>query len=170
METLFKNVARLSWLCASLAKALIGLSILLVIADVTVRNMGMRTMTWAISATEYSLLYITFLSMPWLVRTRGHVFVVFLRSLVSPSAQRVLELGVYLLCLILSVYLGWVALGSLSSALATGSFESRTFDMPKWLILLPIMIGFFLSALEWLAYLLTPASLYTVSVEDLEGM
>lgn len=170
METLFKNVARLSWLCASVAKALIGLSIIMVIADVTVRNMGMRPMTWAISATEYSLLYITFLSMPWLVRTRGHVFVVFLRSTFSPSLQRVLEIGVYLLCLILCIYLGFVALGSLSSALATGSFESRTFDMPKWLILLPIVIGFFLSALEWLAFLLTPASLYTVSAEDLEGL
>lgn len=170
MDRFFDIVGHLSWLCASVAKLLIGAVILLVVADVVARNMGLKAMTWAISASEYSLLYITFLAMPWLVRIKGHVFVVFLRALFPPAVQRLLEKLVYLICIALCLYLGWVAWASMITALEKGSFESRTFDMPKWAIFLPICLGFGLSALEWLRFLITPASIYDASPLDAEGI
>lgn len=170
MDRFFDVVGYLSWLCASAAKLLIGVLILLVVADVVARNLGLKAMTWAISASEYSLLYITFLSMPWLVRNKGHVFVVFLRALFPPAVQRLLEKLVYLICLALCLYLGWVAWSSMMAAIDKGSFESRTFDMPKWAILLPICVGFGLSALEWLRFLITPASIYDASPLEAEGI
>ena len=170
MDRFFDVIGTLSWLCASLAKLLIGTLILLVVADVLARNLGMKAMTWAISASEYSLLYITFLAMPWLVRMKGHVFVVFLRALFPPAIQRLLEKLVYVTCIALCLYLGWVAWVSMAGAWQKGSFESRTFDMPKWAIFLPICVGFGLSALEWLRYLITPASIYDASPLDAEGI
>jgi len=170
MDRFFDIVGYLSWLCASAAKLLIGAVILLVVADVVARNMGLKAMTWAISASEYSLLYITFLAMPWLVRIKGHVFVVFLRALFPLPVQRLLEKLVYLTCILLCLYLGWVAWASMATAIQKGSFESRTFDMPKWAIFLPIFLGFALSALEWLRFLLTPASLYDANPLEAEGI
>ena len=170
MHAFFDFIGRLSWLCVALAKLLIGIVILLVIADVVARNFGLKAMTWAISATEYSLLYITFLSMPWLVRIKGHVFVTFLRALFPPSLQVALEKLVYVTCIGLCLYLGYVALDQLVEALAKGSFESRTFDMPKWAIYLPILTGFALAALEWLRYLLTPDSIYDADPLEAEGL
>ena len=170
MDRFFDAVGYLSWLCASAAKLLIGAVILLVVADVVARNLGLKAMTWAISASEYSLLYITFLAMPWLVRIRGHVFVVFLRALFPLPVQRLLEKLVYLTCILLCLYLGWVAWSSMMTAIQKGSFESRTFDMPKWAIFLPIFLGFALSALEWLRFLLTPVSLYDANPLEAEGV
>lgn len=54
------------------------------------------------------------------------------------------------------------------TALEKGSFESRTFDMPKWAIFLPIFLGFAMSALEWLRFLITPASIYDACPPDAE--
>ncbi|MFD1795186.1 TRAP transporter small permease [Paracoccus aurantiacus] len=170
MDRLFEYTGYLSWLLVSVAKVMIGVVILLVIADVAARNFGLRAMTWAISATEYSLLYITFLSMPWLVRIRGHVFVTFLRALFPPKAQRLLETLVYLTCLGLCLYLGYVAFDQMMAAIAKRSFESRTFDMPKWAIYLPVFLGFALSAVEWLRFLLAPVSIYDAGPLDAEGL
>ena len=170
MERFFDIVGWLSWACASAAKLLIGAVILMVVADVAVRNLGLKALTWGISASEYSLLYITFLAMPWLVRNKGHVFVVFLRALFPPAVQRLLEKLVYLTCIALCLYLGWVAWSSMMIAWHKGSFESRTFDMPKWAIYLPICVGFGLSALEWLRFLITPASIYDVNPLEAEGI
>lgn len=170
MQAFFDFIGRISWLCASAAKLLIGVVILMVIADVVARNFGWRAMTWAISATEYSLLYITFLSMPWLVRIKGHVFVIFLRALFPPAAKKALEVAVYIVCIGLCLYLGYITATAIAEALARGSFESRTFDMPRWAILLPILIGFVLSALEWLRYLMTSDSIYNANVLETEGL
>ena len=52
MDRFFDVVGTLSWLCASLAKLLIGAVILLVVADVVARNLGLKAMTWAISASS----------------------------------------------------------------------------------------------------------------------
>ena len=84
--------------------------------------------------------------------------------------KRLLEKLVYLTCILLCLYLGWVAWASMATAIQKGSFESRTFDMPKWAIFLPIFLGFALSALEWLRFLLTPASLYDANPLEAEGI
>ena len=170
MDRFFDVVGTLSWLCASIAKLLIGAVILLGVAEGVARNLGLKAMTWAISASEYSLLYITFLAMPWLVRNKGHVFVVFLRALFPAAIQRLLEKLVYLTCIRLCVYPAWVAGSLMVTAWQKGSFESRTFDLPKWAIYLPICIGFGLSALEWLRFLITPASIYDVNPLEAEGI
>jgi len=170
MNLIFDLSGKLAWALASLAKLMIGTMILLVVADVAVRNLGWRPMTWAVSASEYILMYVAFLAMPWLVRIKGHVFVEFLRFLLPSQAKRVLEKIVYLTSVILCLYLGWIALNSFLLAIERGTYEMRTFDMPKWAVFLPIMTGFFLSAVEWLRYLMGSDSLYNRDPLEVEGM
>lgn len=170
MTTFFDVVGRVSWLMAMLAKCLIGLLIVLVVSDVLARNLGMRALTWAISASEYSLLYLTFLAMPWLVRNKGHVFVIFLRGFFGPRGKAVLEKIVYLACILLCLYLGYIAASSCWLALQKGTYETRTFDMPKWAVFLPMMLAFWVSALEWLRFLITPLSMYDVDPTEVEGI
>ncbi|MFV0491527.1 MAG: TRAP transporter small permease [Pseudorhodobacter sp.] len=170
MTTFFDFVGRISWFLAAVAKCLIGLLIVLVVSDVLVRNMGMRALTWAISASEYCLLYLTFLAMPWLVRNKGHVFVIFLRGFFGPRGKIILEKLVYLSCISLCLYLGYIAISSFFLAVERGTFETRTFDMPKWAVFLPMMLGFGLSALEWLRFLITPISMYDIDPTEMEGI
>lgn len=155
---------------AALAKILLGLMILVVVADVAVRNLGFRPLSWAVSLSEYILLYAAFAPMPWLVRSKGHVFVEFLRNALPIPARAALEKLVYLTCVGLCIYLGSIALISLLDAVASGDYETRSFDMPKWGVFLPITIAFFLSALEWLRYLFGFDTLYNLDPLEVEGL
>jgi TRAP-type C4-dicarboxylate transport system permease small subunit len=154
MNLVFYVSGRLCWVLAVIARLLVGLLVLLVVTDVAVRNAGLRPLAWAVNTSEFFLLYITFLAMPWLVRQKGHVFVLFIRVFLSPLIQKWLAKLVYLACIGLCLYLGNVALNSLLRAIARGSYEMRTFDIPHWVIYAPMVLAFGLSALEWLRYLL----------------
>lgn len=170
MDRLFDWTGRVSFALVVVTKLLLAAIVVLVVADVVVRNLGLRPIPWAVSAAEYSLLYAAFLPMPWLVRTRGHVFVEFLRKALPPVAQRVLEKAVYVACVALCLYLGGYALAGLAAAWADGAYETRTFDMPQWLVLLPVTLGFLMSALEWLRFLAGRASLYDIDPLEMEGL
>lgn len=170
MKALFDLSGGLSAALAGVVRVLIALMIIIVISDVAMRNLGFRPLSWAISVSEYILLYSAFLPMPWLVRTKGHVFVEFLRNAMPSGARNLLEKLVYLTCIVLCLYLGSIALTSALDALSTGDYETRTFDMPKWAVFLPMIIGFFLSAVEWLRYLMGFDTLYNLNPLEVEGL
>ena len=170
MGNFFKLVGWLSLALASLVKLILAAIVIEVVSDVVLRNLNYRPISWGVSATEYGLLYSAFLPMPWLVHTKGHVFVEFLRRALPQGGRLILEKLVYALCIALCLYLTWYAFGAFLGALKTGAYETKTFDMPKWLIFLPISVGFFLSALEWTRYILGHDSLYDVDPLEREGL
>jgi TRAP-type C4-dicarboxylate transport system permease small subunit len=76
------------------------------------------------------------------------------------GGRLVLEKLIYLLCIAICLYLGWFCLDLGIRAISTGDFDSRSFDLPRWLIYLPMVIGFFVAAVEFVRYLIGPASMY----------
>lgn len=168
MTRLFDWSQRVAAALGHLAKALLALIVLLVSADVLARNAG-YSLVWGASLTEYLLVYVTFLPMPALVRGKGHVCADFVRRALPGWLRRVVERAVYALCIAICVYLGAVALGSLVETARSGAYEVRTFDMPRWLIYLPMVIGLWLSAIEFLRYLFGLDSLYGGDPAAAEG-
>ena len=169
MKSFFDLSGRLSWLMSVCARLLIGALVVLVVADVAVRNAGLRPLAWAVNTSEFFLLYITFLSMPWLVRQKGHVFVEFLRVVLPDRAKLVLARVIYFACLVLCLYLAWVAGKSFALAIARGTYEMRTFDIPKWVVFAPMIAAFVLSSVEWLRYLLGYDDFYDRDILDVGG-
>lgn len=169
MKTLFDLSGRLCWLLMSLARGLIGALVLLVVSDVVVRNLGMKPLGWAVNTSELFLLYITFLAMPWLVRQKGHVFVEFLRVALSPAMRLVLARVVYAACVVLCLYLASVAASSMVQAILRGTYEMRTFDIPKWVVFFPMVLAFTLSAVEWLRFLLGHDDFYDRDLMEVGG-
>jgi len=169
MKSLFDLSGRVSWLLSVGARLLIGALVLLVVADVAVRNAGLRPLAWAVNTSEFFLLYITFLSMPWLVRQKGHVFVEFLRVVLPQGAKAMLARVIYFSCVVLCLYLAWVAGKSLVLAIERGTYEMRTFDIPKWVVFAPIVTAFVLSAVEWLRFLLGYDDFYDRDILDVGG-
>ena len=169
MNLLFDLTGRASQLLAIAARILIGALVLLVVADVAVRNIGLRPLGWAVNTSEFFLLYVTFLSMPWLIRTKGHVFVEFLRIALPASAKRVMARIVYVGCMVLCLYLGWVALNSMILSIQRGTYEMRTFDIPKWVVFAPMVAAFGLSALEWLRFALGYDDMYDRDLMEVGG-
>ena len=169
MRAFFAILGRLGHALSRLTMLLLALLVIVVVADVVVRTLGLRPLAWASSTAEYILLYAAFLPMPALVRNKGHVFVEFLRAPMTAPLRRVCAVLVYAVCVAICAYLGWVAATSGIAAWREGSYETRTFDMPKWLVYLPIATGFLLSAFEWLRFLLGSDSLYDVDPLTREG-
>lgn len=169
MNLLFAAVGRASQALAWLTMILIGFLVVLVTADVVVRSVGLRPLAWAPSTAEYLLLYACFLPMPALVRGKGHVFVEFLRAAMPGTLKRICEVAVYLTCIAICAYLGWVAFDQALVSWREGSYETRTFDMPKWLVYAPMVLGFWLSVIEWLRYLMGHDSLYDIDPLSMEG-
>ena len=169
MDRLFDVSERIGNVLAIAAKVIVGLMVCLVAADVTARNLS-RSLVWSVSLVEYLMVYMTFLAMPALVRTKGHVCADFIRMSLPPRVQAVLERFVYLLCLSLCIYLAIVASRVCLESLASGSYDVRTFDMPRWLIFLPMVLGLWLSALEFLRYLLGRDSIYAIAAADRESL
>jgi TRAP-type C4-dicarboxylate transport system permease small subunit len=168
MNRVFDASGRVSLVLAVITKLMLGAIVLLVTADVAARNLA-RPLAWSVSLTEYLLIYVTFLPMPALVRGKGHVCADFVRTYLPVSIRRVLESAVYVLCVAICLYLGWVAFASLIDSVRTGAYDVRTFDMPRWLIFLPMVIGLWLSALEFLRYLLGRDSIYALDIREMEG-
>ena len=169
MSLVYGAVERLGRWLSRLTMVLLGILVVLVVADVTVRTLGLRPLSWASSTAEYILLYAAFLPMPYLVRHRGHVFVEFLRAPMSQKVKRTVERLVYVVCIVICAYLGWVATKSGWAAWQEGSYETRTYDMPKWLVYLPMALGFWLATLEWLRFLTGTDSLYNIDPLKMDG-
>ncbi len=168
MNRVFDVSARVALALAVITKLLLATVVLLVTADVVARNFA-RPLAWSVSLTEYLLIYVAFLPIPALVRGKGHVCADFVRASLPLAIRRLVERGVYLLCIAICLYLGWVAFDGFADSVRTGSYDVRTFDMPRWLIFLPMVIGMWLSALEFLRYLLGPDSIYALDPRDMEG-
>jgi TRAP-type C4-dicarboxylate transport system permease small subunit len=83
--------------------------------------------------------------------------------------RRWLEISVYVICLVICAYLAWIAGARVVETLRTGAYETRTFDMPQWLIYLPMAVGLGLSTLEWLRFLLGHDSMYDIDASSMEG-
>ena len=168
MDALFALSGRVARALGALTKLLLAAIVLLVCADVAARNFA-RPLAWGVSITEYLLIYIAFLPMPLLVREKGHVCADFARRALPAAMRAMVERAVYLLCLALCLYLGAVAWRSAHAAWGSGAYDVRTFDMPRWLIFAPIVLGLWLSALEFLRYVLGRDSLYAESAAEIEG-
>lgn len=168
MKTLFVASERISQLLLVISKLLLALIVVLVAADVVARNLA-RSLVWSVSFTEYLMIYMAFLPMPGLVRGKGHVCADFIRTSLPRAVRRIVERVVYVLCIAICLYLGWVGFESLLTSLRSGAYDVRTFDMPRWLIYLPMVIGMGLSAIEFLRYLVGSDSIYAVDVIEMEG-
>lgn len=168
MDALFVASGRIARALAFVTQLLLAAIVLLVCADVAARNFG-RPLAWGVSLTEYGLIYIGFLPMPFLVREKGHVCADFIRTALPAALRAAVERGVYGLCLALCLYLGGVAFESARAGLAAGSYDVRTFDMPRVLIFAPMVLGLWLSAIEFLRYVLGRDSIYAIAARDMEG-
>ena len=87
-------------LLAVLAGILLALMALAIVVDVVMRNLGFQPPGHTLALTEYSLLYITMLAAPWLVRAKGHVHIELLTAAVGPRTRLWLARLVAALCVL----------------------------------------------------------------------
>ncbi|MGQ7794564.1 TRAP transporter small permease [Faunimonas sp. B44] len=134
-----------------------------ILVDVVARNLGVRGVAHTYALVEYGLLLITILGSPWLIRTRGHIFVEIVFHALPPAAQRALSTLVCLVCVVVCLVLFAYSLGETVSAFRRGVMETRSFDFPRWIPLSVFPAGFLLMAVEFLRILLGRDHLHPVA-------
>lgn len=93
---------------ASGGTLVMGFVIVVITVEIVSRYFFNRPFTWTVEVTEYSLLWITFLSAAWVLKKEGHVVTDLVLGRVSPRAQRALNIFTSTIatcvCLILTFY------------------------------------------------------------------
>jgi TRAP-type C4-dicarboxylate transport system permease small subunit len=139
---------------AVLAGAVIGLAFVMIVIDVGMRFVGLQPPAHTVAVVEYILLYFTLFSAPYLVRTKGHVYIDVITMRLPAPVRRLVEKLAYVICILGSLTFAYIAWNLLIDAFYAHSFDERSIDIPTWLLYLPMPLSFFLVATEFIRYLL----------------
>ncbi|WP_376877982.1 TRAP transporter small permease [Albirhodobacter sp. R86504] len=149
---------------------LIVMIVLTVTYDVFSRNLGWTMAIWAVNSVEYAMLHVTFLCLPYLVMTRGHVCVEVVLSYLSKPVRKTWETVLQILAAVICFYLAWHSGKSFFKVLMDGSYEVRSFDAPMWMLFFSMPLGFGFGGAQFLAFLARGESFYGAPPEAHAGL
>lgn len=138
---------------AWVAGALLALMFFAIVVDVVLRNLGFQSSAHLFSFTEYALLMVPCFGAPWLVRERGHVFVEIGLNALPQGLRRHWVVGVGLVCIAICLVLAWYGGEVTLRNYMKNDIDMRSFDMPRWLLVVCIPLSFFFMATEFARHL-----------------
>lgn len=143
-------LAALAWLGC----ALLMLMMLVIVADVALRNLAIaglpRGLAWSNEVSEFLLYLITMCVAPWLLRQGQHIRVdIVLQALPKPLAWALEWLGdaIGLAC---CLFIAWYSARAALDSYAAGSLNIKTLVTPEWWSLAPLPLVFVLLSIEML--------------------
>jgi TRAP-type transport system small permease protein len=149
-------MARLSRLIGRLLDLMMGLSCLLIlammliiVADVGLRNLGGRGLPWSNEISEDILYLVTLLAGPWLLRQSQHIRVDILLRALPPKVAWQLEWVSDLCGLACCLYFVWYGWQVTAASYATGAVSIKTLVMPEWWLLAPLPLAFLVFSIEF---------------------
>jgi TRAP-type C4-dicarboxylate transport system permease small subunit len=122
--------------------------------DVLIRNLGRQPSAHFFTLSEYALLLIPCLGAPWLVREKGHVYIEILLMHLRPAYRRHLSLVIGLACIAICLTLAWFGLQVTVQDWEQANKDVRSFDAPRWAIVMWVPLSFLLMATEFARFLL----------------
>ncbi len=123
--------------------------LMLICADVFVRNLWRGSIAWANEFSEYALYLMTLLAAPWLLNKGQHIRVDLLLRALPGRLAWLMEWAVDLSGLGCSLMLAWYGWASVRDSMATGALTMKTVAMPEWWLIVPLPLVFLLMALEF---------------------
>ncbi len=133
----------------------------LVVADVSGRELFGSSFRFTIATVEYAMLYMTMFAAPWLMRTNGHVYIEALITRLPNKIRNVLEKIVYIVGAAACFIFAASASQMFFQRIASGELDIRSIDIPGWVIFAPMPICFAMVAFEFLRFLFGPNSMWS---------
>jgi len=150
MTRLSALLGRLFGLLAVVAALILLAMVVLVTADIVLRNTARTGFAWANEITEYALYLITLLTAPWLLRRGQHVRIDMALVLVPPRLAWMMEAAADIIGLAASLVLIWYGSVMTAQSARLGSLTIKNLVFPEWWLLWPLPICFALLALEFI--------------------
>ena len=149
MTKLSSHFGRLFDLLVAIAALTLLAMVVLVTADIVLRNTLRTGFAWANEITEYALYIITLLTAPWLLRRGQHVRIDMALVLVPPRVAWVLEAAADILGFAASLALVWYGAVMTVQSARLGAFTIKNLVFPEWWLLWPLPLCFALLAIEF---------------------
>ena len=132
----------------------VGLMMVAIVYYTSFRALGIHYNTYAFVFIEYGFIYILMLGGPWLVRTRGHIYIELLTAAVPAGVRNVLSRSVAALCVLVCLALAWY-----TGVLAVDDFTANRYDelraqlnIKLWIIIGSMPVGFGLMGIEFVRF------------------
>lgn len=138
----------------------VAVILLLVLIDVTSRELFGNSLRFAIPIVEYGLLYFAMFAAPYLVRQKGHVYVEAAVSQLPAGGRRVAEKLAYLVCIIATGIFAYISFDIFFDRIGGTQLDIRGISFPNWIIIAPLGPCYALVATEFLRYLVGRDSYY----------
>jgi TRAP-type C4-dicarboxylate transport system permease small subunit len=145
---------------ALLAGMLMVAMMAMIVLDVILRNLGYQSSAHFFTFTEYFLLLIPLLGAPWLVREKGHIYIELLVVALGAAARRRLLRLILLISLAVCAVLAWYGGVITLQNFVQDEKDVRSFDMPRWMLMLGMPLSFGMMALEFMRLLVRGESPY----------
>lgn len=148
----------------------IFIAVVLIVLDVGMRITGLDPLVFILTTVEYILLYFTMLAAPWLVRIKGHVFIDAVTQFMPPSVKKVIAKIVYLACIIASSIYCYQLVILFVEAVRSGELDMRSYEIPIWILFVPMPLCFFMCAMEFIRYLIGIDDMYSTALSERESV
>lgn len=130
------------------ALTLLG-AVLLVSADILLRNLTRTGFAWANEISEYALFFITVLTAPWLLRRGQHIRLDLLLAAVPARLAWLMEAAADLVGFAVCAVLIRYSLIMTLDSHRLGSITIKNLVFPEWWVLVPLPACFILLAIEF---------------------
>ena len=155
---------------ARLSGILIFFAFVMIVVDVLMRITGLEPFIFIMTTFEYILLWFTMLAAPYLLRIKGHVFIDAVTQFLPSLLKKIVAKIVYLLCIIGCCIYGYHLLGLLVEAIQSGELDMRSYEVPIWLLFVPMPLCFFLCVIEFMRFLFGVDDMYSQSIQERENV
>ncbi|MFZ1884336.1 MAG: TRAP transporter small permease [Rhodoplanes sp.] len=149
MQRLSAAFERLLNALAVVAALVLLAMVILVTADIVLRNLTRTGFPWSNEVSEYALYLITLMTAPWLLRRGQHVRVDLMLTMVPPRIAWIMEAASDILGIVVCLLLARSGVIMTYQSWQLGSITIKNLIFPEWWLLAPLPVAFVLLAIEF---------------------
>lgn len=151
MDAFIRIVRTLSIGCGVLAAFGLAAAVVIVCQMVIWRYVLNQSTVWQTEFVVYSLVAATLIGCPYVLLKRGHVNVDLLPHYLPHRGRVVLAVVAALISLVFCVLLAWTGWKLFHEALVNGWKTDSVWELPLWIVYLPLPVGIGLLSLQYIA-------------------
>src|SRR6516162_8788057 len=134
---------------AAIAGLILLAMVVIVTADILLRNVVGASFSWANEVSEYALYLMTLLTAPWLLRRGQHVRLDIILTIVAPRVAWLMEAISDVLGFAVSIVLVRYGLAVTLDSARLGAVTIKNLVFAEWWLLAPLPVAFALLAIEF---------------------
>ncbi len=151
LSRVWNTIDRISSGCAIISDILVVAIAAMLFCEVIARYLFNMPTIWTQDVAVALQLWFTYLAMAYALRHREMIRITAVVSLLGPNGRRIVEAFSLLVVIAFSLMAVYYATDIMLESIRMGRRAPTMLEMPNWISELPVIIGFFLLALQSLA-------------------